>query len=59
MALVKCRNGHLISDTATVCPQCGDRYPHGAGTAAAQAAAPIIGVILGFVILFAFLSQNC
>ncbi len=60
MALSKCRSCNKeIADTAKQCPHCGDQYPHGAAVAMGQAAAPMIGMILGVVILLLFLTKGC
>jgi hypothetical protein len=60
MALTTCKTcSKGISDTAIVCPHCGEKYPHGIGPAAAQTAAPILGILLGLIILLAFISQSC
>jgi len=60
MAVLQCRSCQAsISDTATECPRCGDKYPHGATAALAQTAAPGIGIILGILLLLAFLSHGC
>ena len=60
MALKPCAEcKEMISDTAARCPKCGSDCPCGIAAKAVETAGPMIGVILGFFILFLFLAHGC